>query len=282
MGYIYKINNSINDKVYIGQTVQKVLYRFKNHLWSSENRKDMKEYPLYRAIRKYGKENFSVEIIEEIADSSLNEREIYWIKYYNSFVPNGYNCTLGGGGNQKYSESQKQKMLEYFLTEGERNYSKTQKQFNCSFEILYNYINSKGYNSTGKTNSLKCFCLHKDTKELLEFISVLEASKQLNISDSTIYSSITNRILTAKGYFCSYSLEECYNKYNNYYLNHPKIICVETNQVFPSVRKASEWLINNNKTTVKIPQQLDANIRRAIKKEIKSYGYHWKYYLGDD
>lgn len=120
-------------------------------------------------------------------------------------------------------------MLEYFLTEGERNYSKTQKYFNCSFETLYNYINSKGYNSTGRTNSLKCFCLHKDTKELLEFTSVLEASKQLNISDSTIYSNIINRTLTAKGYFCSYSLEECYNKYNNYYLNHPKIICVETN-----------------------------------------------------
>ena len=285
MGYIYKISNSQNQKVYIGQTIQEISKRFYNHIYCAYNKDNMKDYPLYRAIRKYGKENFFIQIIEEVEDEQLNNREIYWIDYYNSYVPKGYNCTLGGSGVRKYTKAQKEEMLKYFLTEGEKNYSKTQKKFGCSFETLYNYINPKGYFSSRKTNSFECVLLHKITKEVLKFPSVYEASEKLGVSNVTIYSCISERknsTKTIKDYFCGCSLEECYDKYNEYYSNHPKVVCVGTNEIFPSVRKASEWLIENNKTTVKIPQQLDANIRRAIKNKIRAYGYHWKYYLGDD
>lgn len=53
------------------------------------------EYPLSRAIRKYGVDNFSFEVIEECKQSELNEKERYWIAYYNTFY-DGYNQTLGG------------------------------------------------------------------------------------------------------------------------------------------------------------------------------------------
>lgn len=50
---------------------------------------------IYRAIRKYGLENFTFEVLEECPSELLNEREIYWINYFDSYY-NGYNCTLGG------------------------------------------------------------------------------------------------------------------------------------------------------------------------------------------
>ena len=53
--------------------------------------------PLYWAIAKYGKDNFTIEQIEEVENDFLGEREMYWIHYYDSYN-NGYNATLGGDG----------------------------------------------------------------------------------------------------------------------------------------------------------------------------------------
>lgn len=93
---IYKIENLINGKCYIGQS-KYIEKRWINHKSDAFNsaQKDRYEYPLYRAIRKYGLENFSFEVIEECKIEELNEREIYWIGYYHSLT-NGYNQTLGG------------------------------------------------------------------------------------------------------------------------------------------------------------------------------------------
>lgn len=92
MGTIYIIKNKCNDKVYIGQTTQKVQDRWLKHK-SDSKRFDNK---LYRAIKKYGIDNFFYEIVEtDIPRDCLDEREKYWIKYYDSFY-NGYNSTFGG------------------------------------------------------------------------------------------------------------------------------------------------------------------------------------------
>lgn len=97
MGYIYKITNNINQKVYIGKTLRTIQERWKQHIVSSQ-RLQHKDRPLYRAFNKYGIDNFSIEIIEEISDVDLiNQRECYWIQYYNSFHY-GYNATKGGEG----------------------------------------------------------------------------------------------------------------------------------------------------------------------------------------
>lgn len=99
---IYKITNKINNKNYIGKS-KNIEQRWQYHI----QRKEMsKEYDkaLYRAFRKYGVENFTFEIIEIIQnyeDTDLvNQREKYWIQYYNSFGSTGYNETLGGDGGQ--------------------------------------------------------------------------------------------------------------------------------------------------------------------------------------
>ena len=94
---IYKIQNLINGKIYIGQSVD-ICYRFNNHKSESFNPKsNAYNTAIHRAIRKYGVENFSFDIIEECDQNELREREIYWINYYNSFG-NGYNLTTGGEG----------------------------------------------------------------------------------------------------------------------------------------------------------------------------------------
>lgn len=93
-GLIYKITNRINGKVYIGQTIQKLKDRLNKHLSDARNGS---QYYLYRAIRFYGSENFKIKIIERVRKNKLNEREIYWVKYYKSDDSNfGYNLTEGG------------------------------------------------------------------------------------------------------------------------------------------------------------------------------------------
>ena len=93
-GFIYKITNTINGKSYIGQTIQNIKERFYQHC-ATKCSKAVSNMAIHRAIKKYGKSNFTVEVIEEIDFANLNDRERYWIKYYNSYN-NGYNSTKGG------------------------------------------------------------------------------------------------------------------------------------------------------------------------------------------
>ena len=95
-GYIYKITNKNNNKVYIGKTLHSIEKRFKEHCQDAFREKKEKR-PLYTAMRKYGIESFSIEIIEETSIEKLSEKEIYWIEIYDSYH-NGYNATRGGDG----------------------------------------------------------------------------------------------------------------------------------------------------------------------------------------
>lgn len=92
---IYKITNKINQHCYIGQS-RCIEKRWKNHINTSQNVNDNKyNYPLYRAFRKYGIDNFSFEIIEICNSDELNDKEKHWIKLYSP----SYNQTEGGENN---------------------------------------------------------------------------------------------------------------------------------------------------------------------------------------
>ena len=86
---IYIIKNNINTKVYIGQSLD-AKERFKSHC-----KKNYDNSLIDKAIQKYGKEHFWFEILESQIEN-YNEREKYWIKYYNSLKPFGYNILTGG------------------------------------------------------------------------------------------------------------------------------------------------------------------------------------------
>lgn len=97
MAYIYRIVNDINDKIYIGKTQFSIEKRFRQHCKDSQ-RQQCSKRPLYNAMKKYGIQHFSIELIEET--NNPEEREKFWIKQYNSYK-NGYNATLGGGTNHQ-------------------------------------------------------------------------------------------------------------------------------------------------------------------------------------
>ena len=92
---IYKITNTINNKIYIGLS-SNIEERWKAHKkrYKIETDKEYEKH-LYRSFRKYGLDAFTFEIIEECSVEELANREIYWISYYDSYA-NGYNETPGG------------------------------------------------------------------------------------------------------------------------------------------------------------------------------------------
>lgn len=95
MPYIYKIVNDINQHIYIGKTYRTIEERWKEHCKDCY-RPEFRERPLYRAMNKYGISNFHIELIEEVLND-VEDREIYWISYYDSYR-NGYNATSGSDG----------------------------------------------------------------------------------------------------------------------------------------------------------------------------------------
>lgn len=112
-GFIYKITNNLNNKVYIGQTIQKPIERFYQHC-AKKCDKYILNMVIHKAIFKYGKDNFTFEVIEEVPKQQLNEREEYWIKYYNSYT-DGYNSTKGGQkGNKPFKDIDNKAIIEQY------------------------------------------------------------------------------------------------------------------------------------------------------------------------
>nr|DAQ91983.1 MAG TPA: intron associated endonuclease [Caudoviricetes sp.] len=101
LGTIYKIVNTANNKIYIGQTINSLRVRFHQHRKFALH-PDKYPYPLYRAMSLYGRDIFKILPIEEnIPKEQLDEKEKYYIKKFRSLVPNGYNISAGGG-NQRF------------------------------------------------------------------------------------------------------------------------------------------------------------------------------------
>ena len=103
---IYKITNIINNKCYIGQSIN-IERRFEEHKHTKKTSKYLRN-----AINKYGLNNFTFEILELCERSLLSERERYWIKFYNSTSPNGYNLTQGGEGGNTFQFRTEEEMIE--------------------------------------------------------------------------------------------------------------------------------------------------------------------------
>lgn len=94
--FIYKITNTITNKIYVGQTKRPIEKRLQSHLYEAKVHKD--DMYLHKSMRKYGFEAFKVELLEECDIKTIYEREKYWIKSLNSKSPNGYNQHDGGNG----------------------------------------------------------------------------------------------------------------------------------------------------------------------------------------
>lgn len=120
---IYVITNLINGKKYVGQTTKSLEDRFKDHC----SKRKTKMY-IQKAILKYGKNNFRIELLEEVSTiEELNRREQFYISHLNTLEPNGYNLTTGGV-KFRTSEATKEKLrkankgkIPYRMTDEVRN-----------------------------------------------------------------------------------------------------------------------------------------------------------------
>ena len=161
MAYIYIIKNDINDKVYIGKTRKSIQSRFSEHLYNARNNRNNGS-SIYKAMRKYGAQHFHVEMIEET--DFPEEREIYWIQFYDSYK-HGYNNTRGGDGRPYIDR--KQVLDTYLRTKSEAKTAKKLgistsqtnvilKELNieildsCKVNLIYNGIKIKQYSKSGE------------------------------------------------------------------------------------------------------------------------------------
>src|SRR5208337_2154323 len=109
---VYKITNINNNKAYIGQSQQTLEQRWNHH--KSDAKRIGFNTHFYKAIRKYGTECWKQEILEEVNSVELlNEAEMKWIEYYNTFNRDkGYNSTSGGENGFIFSDETKEKMRQ--------------------------------------------------------------------------------------------------------------------------------------------------------------------------
>lgn len=103
---IYKIENKVNGKVYIGQSIN-IEERWRTHR-NMLRRNGHYNKHFQNSWNKHGEENFDFSVIENVSDTKqLSPREIYWIDYFKSFDKSfGYNMTVGGEGTRIYTEDE--------------------------------------------------------------------------------------------------------------------------------------------------------------------------------
>lgn len=184
--YIYKIVNKINGKIYIGQTTEKLNHRFNRHMGYQKDNKDTK---FYRAVKKYGKSNFYIELIEEVKTlEELNIREEYWIRKLDT-VENGYNNYYGGysSGGDTLSNHPRLEEIRKVLSE-----------------------KARGGNNP---NASKIVCVDELTQEIVTYNSMIECQHSMNIPRHDIISRRCRGKIKSlyRNRFQFYYLEE-YNK----------------------------------------------------------------------
>lgn len=143
---IYKITNKINGHSYIGQSVDiKRRWRCEKTKAFNINSREG-DFTLSKALRKYGIDNFTFEVIEECPREKLNEREAYWISYYNTYY-DGYNETLGGDTqeHQLKLNSQQVEEITNLLQDTDMTVENIAKRYNMSIGRISEINTGKAY-----------------------------------------------------------------------------------------------------------------------------------------
>lgn len=175
MGYIYKITNTLNNKIYIGQTVKTVEKRFQQHK-NNSNKEYFSQIVLYKAFNKYGVENFICEQLEEVPNKLLDEREKYWIEFYDSYF-DGYNSTLGGRATPLYNWDVDDIIEKYQELKSAR---KVAQLLGCDHSSIDRVLNSNGVKRfTSAQQQSKPLIIIDKEQNAFEFETTTEAAKWL-------------------------------------------------------------------------------------------------------
>lgn len=166
-GFLYKIENQINHKVYIGKTYRKPNQRLAEHYKCADTGKRNK---LYDAMRAFGKSNFSFNILGTYEEIDLEYAEINTIKEYNAYL-DGYNESVGGEG-QRHNRVADKDIIDFYKT------TLDVKQTALEFDVTTTYVKTilvrcdvKEYLKTQKP-----FALYNDDGDFVKkFNSIEEA-----------------------------------------------------------------------------------------------------------
>lgn len=140
---IYCITNLYNNKKYIGKSID-IIRRYREHCSHYEHTRTP-DKPLYRAMEKYGIEAFSLSIIEECNKEELNEKEKYWIQFYNSDNrEKGYNIRPGGDGWGPGEEHDNHKLTEADVIDIRTRYNNHERKYEVE-ELYKDKIGHSGF-----------------------------------------------------------------------------------------------------------------------------------------
>ena len=200
-GTIYLITNKINNKKYVGQTIQHPRVRFLKHLSYAQDTRNNSNMPLVEAINKYRKGNFEMSVLEMCEECNLDEREIYYINLYNTYKK-GYNATQGGKRGGKIDLNMEKVVMDYHTTRSLRAVAKIHEvDKDCIAERL-RALNIKFYSKSEQVNSdIK---VYKDGKFIASFSCKKDCAKwfvENKISRGTKVDSVRKSIRNNKDYY---------------------------------------------------------------------------------
>lgn len=299
-GVIYVIENKVNGKKYVGQTVQGLKKRFSQHVTSSRRKRSG---AIHYALEKYGKDNFEIrEVTQSMSREELDSQEVYWIEKMNALSPKGYNLTKGGYGSSGYRHSGRAKKSMSEKRKGSKNSSAravinldTLKvygtlveaseslglettnniykscrglgSYDYNFAYYDDYINNTVPPRGKKMGTPTTKVINLDTKEI--FNSLAEACIKHNLESSNLTKACSNQINGTGGYNWAY-----YNDYlkGNYTIKKVQqkrpIINLDTLEVFETSVEAGEKHHTQR-----------SNITYCCQgKRNKAGGYRWQYY----
>ena len=283
MAYIYKITNLINQKIYIGETTQTIDKRWKQHLYQSFKQGHGYNYHLHAAIRKYGESNFKIEQVEQCEEEARFAREHYYIMYYNSLEPNGYNYLAAGTGSTKVP-------IEAILELWELGYNTKEigEKLGIGRQYIAEHLKANNISQEEiiqrRSQSVKERCsmpvMQYDLKGnfIQEWPSATSVQEQ-GYSQTMVSSVCRQEQITAHGYIWKYKnddrdIQEWVERVNNKKSSgKPKkpIYQLDLNyniiNEFASAADAAKSINVEDKS----------NICAAARKGRKAYGYYWEY-----
>lgn len=247
---VYKIINIVNLKTYIGITSKSLAHRWRTHL-NSRNVKSNR--PLYNSMRKYGVNNFKIELICECSSKEeMFQKEMYYISLYKSNISQfGYNISSGGEFNIASEEARLK------LSELSRQRWKNSEFKSKMIKAL------TGISKTGQNH----FKGKKHTKESLEKISKSRTGKYTGTENHNFGKGVNTGKVLSEAHKAKISEKLKGNKNTPEYgahFNARQIMCVDTGEIFNSVSEAK----------LKYP---NGNLYKAAKQGRTSLGKRWKY-----
>ena len=185
MSYVYIIKNTINDKVYIGKTsLSSIEQRFKEHINDSHKKNLQERRVLYKAMNKYGQDNFYIEMLEEnLTDKEACEKESYYINEYQSYIGfdncKGYNMTLGGDG-QHWADYE---LIVDTYIKNNKNETKTANELHCAKKTIRRACKELGIKIRKHSKTVEMYDLSSNL--IKTFKTITEAKTYIqSISDS--------------------------------------------------------------------------------------------------